>query len=41
MIAVDLSVGWQFDLVVGLPILALVILAAVVWANTVGRRYER
>lgn len=30
----DLMVGWQFDLVIGVPILLLAIIAAVVWANT-------
>jgi hypothetical protein len=38
MVAVDLSVGWQFDLIVGGVLVVVAVIAAVVWANTGGRR---
>lgn len=31
---VDLQVGWEFDLVVGLPIVLILFVAFIVWAST-------
>lgn len=35
-LALDLTVGWEFDLVVCLPMLALAILGMVLWARRYG-----
>lgn len=35
---IDLMIGWQFDLLVLLPDLAIVVACAMIWANRPGGR---